>query len=158
MCSREVPQRGECETSGVRGAGLIRYQWAVATYLAAASDILWSVSHTSHAQMMVGHCRTGSETYERRRVSGHNRSLYNKERICESGQCAHLVCLVLSAPSLASRNGPIWQRLERGRINRSGSCKACGVDLVICTLDPCRSGPPIPRLPTPSSEAMRSGT
>ena len=81
---------------------------------------------------------------------------YNKKRICEGERCAHLVYSVRSAPLLTCRNGLFWQHLMRGRRELSGRSKAGGADLVICTLDPCRSEPPIPRLSTPSSGAMPS--
>ena len=109
----------------------------------------------SAAHIMAGHRQTGSATYERRRVSGYNRSLHNKERICEGDRCAHLVYSVLSAPSLASQNGLLWHHLKRGRRALSGRSRAGGVDLVKCTLDPCRLEPPILRLSTPNSGAMR---
>ena len=97
----------------------------------------------SAAHIMVGHRQTGSATYEMWRVSGYTRSLYNKEQICEGERCAHLVYSVLSAPSLASQNELFWQHLKRGRRAFSGRSKASGLDLVICTLDPCRFKPPI---------------
>ena len=61
--NKHRPAHGACIHS-------ILYLWAVATYLAAASDVLWSLGHISHAQTMVGHRHTGSETYVTQLVSG----------------------------------------------------------------------------------------
>ena len=63
---------------------------------------------------------------------------------------------VRSAPLLTCLNELFWQHLMRGRRELSERSKAGGADLVICTLDPCRPEPPIPRLSTPSSYAMPS--
>ena len=66
----------------------------------------------------------------------HTHSYYNKEPIYESGRYVHLTPLLLSAPSHAPSNQRHFQQLKRGRIIRFGPGKACGVDLVVCVLDP----------------------
>jgi hypothetical protein len=97
--------------------------------------------------------KRGVEPKGNNEMSVHTRSYCNKERNYESERCAHLVPLPLSAPSRAPPKLPHLRHLDRGRINCSGSCKACGLDLVTCRLDPCLHTQPTPRSMTPSSVA-----
>ena len=66
--------------------------------------------------------KRGAEPEGNNEMSVHTRSYYNKERNYESGRytCAHLVPLLLSAPSHAPPNLPHLRHLGRGRINRFG--------------------------------------
>ena len=162
MCHRENRTKRVCENSGARVVHvtigtrdvlLILHPGPAATMT--SLNPAHSLKHAPLPPLYREHrgWRRGVEPKGNSEMSVHTRFNCNKERNYESERCAHLVPLPLSAPSRTPPKLPHLRHLDRDNIICSGSCKACGLDLVTCRLDPCLHTQPTPRSMTPSNVA-----